>query len=104
MPRTTRSRTSRNVWPSRSISICLICLLTSVVPSGSEAHGDARAHGCRQRDRLDVVPLDPGRLDGADLLDEGVDVFFELVVGKTHLADAGVDVAALVGAVFDLAG
>src|SRR5262249_9066870 len=55
-------------------------------------------------DLLDVVALDAGRLDGANLLDEGRDVGRQLVFFKAQFADAGVDVATLVRAVLDLAG
>src|SRR5437763_6867989 len=116
----TRSRTPWNVLLSASISICLIFLLIGVFPLGPRGstnrgetesfppslhlHRDARAHGGADRDRLDEVALDAGRLGGADLIDEGVDVVGQLVLLEAHLADAGVDVAALVGAIFDLAG
>src|SRR5262249_28251904 len=65
---------------------------------------DAGRHGAGDGDRLDVVALDAGGLDGPHLLDEGGDVVHQLVVVEADLADAGVGVAALVGAVLDLAG
>src|SRR5438034_705064 len=95
---------SRTPWKfcfRESISICLICLLM-IMPLNS--HQDAGAHRRRHRDLLDIVALDAGRLDRADLLDEGRDVGRQLVLVKAKLADAGVDVAALVGAILDLAG
>ena len=50
------------------------------------------------------MALHGGRLHVLDLLDECRDVFDQLVLVEAHLADAGVDVAPLVSAVFDLAG
>src|SRR5262249_11201499 len=111
---TSMSRTPRKLSRRASISICLMTLLMvrgpwpggpQVPPAGvSQGDRDAGRHGPRQGDRLDVVPLDAGRLDGPDLLDEGGDVGRQPVVVEAHLADAGVDVTALVGAVFHLAG
>src|SRR5262245_131170 len=127
---TTISRTPSNVWRMASICICLMTLLMVValapvgnalrgVPVWPERHGgrslqgrfvvlhrdrDAGRHRRGEGDRLNVVALDAGRLDGADLVHERLDVGGELVLVETYLADAGVDVAALVGAVLDLAG
>src|SRR5262245_26310207 len=87
----TSSRTPSKVCFRASISICLICLLMVVRPSAPlHGHADARGHGAGHRDRLDVVALDAGRLDGLDLVDEGGDVGGQLVVVEAHLADAGV--------------
>src|SRR5437763_1087978 len=61
-------------------------------------------HRGRDRDGTDVVPLDGGGLGGSHLIDEGRGVFNELIFFEAHLADAGVDIAALVGAVLDLTG
>src|ERR1700722_19225098 len=109
--RTTRSRTPAKVPRSASISICLMTLLMTLgswlLVSGSvssHGHGHAGRHGGGQRDRSNIVALDAGRLDGADLLDEGGDVGRQLFFVEADLADTGVDVSALVGAVFDLAG
>src|SRR5205807_7923824 len=54
--------------------------------------------------RFYVMALHACRLDGADLVEEGVDVVGELVLVEAQLADAGVNIAALVGAELDLAG
>src|SRR5262245_51968820 len=67
------SRTISRVPPSvrlmSSISICLMTLLMAVFPA-SHGDGDARSHGPLDGDGLDVMALDAGRLDGADLVHE----------------------------------
>ncbi len=110
------SLTPSKVFRRASSSISLIFLLMVVSPP--QAHAMAIVGltqirlppGCpgvivaESTTAVDVVPLDAGRLGVPDLLDEDVDVVDQLVLVEAHLADAGVDVAALVGAVLDLAG
>src|SRR5437764_9982036 len=81
--RRTMSRTSPKVFFRSSICICLIALLMTVtllplagwrldrqrgqrVRGRLHRDGDARPHGRAERDGLDVVPLDAGRLGGTD--------------------------------------
>src|SRR5438874_1588295 len=120
MLRKTKSRTSPKVAFRASISICLMALLMSSAYRGSSpeesggsrpplaqrshAHGDAGCHGASQGDGSNVVSLDTRRLDRPNLFDESRDVGRQLVLVEAHLADAGMDVAALVGAIFHLAG
>src|SRR5579884_2077491 len=69
-------------------------------------HGDrdSRSHGSCNSDRLHIMAFNASRLGGADLLDERGDVGGQLVVVEADLADAGVNITALVGAILDLAG
>src|ERR1700730_15688449 len=78
-----------------------MCLLIS--STFLDAYGYPRAHGCRESNRLHVVSLHPGRLDAADLVHESHDILDELGLVKAQLADARVDVPALIGPVFNLA-
>src|SRR5207249_2919247 len=117
---TTMSRTSLNTVFKASICICLICLLMSVVscqlsvvscpafrngPRTTDrlnGYRDTRAHRRGDGNRLHVVTLDARRLGGLHLVHEGGDVVGQLVLLEAELANAGVDVAALVGAILDL--
>src|SRR5262249_36825343 len=73
-------------------------------PPRLHGHADAGRHGAGHGNRPHIVSLDAGWLDGLDLIDKSGDVGRQLVVVEAHLADAGVDVAALVRAVLDLTG
>src|SRR5581483_12358412 len=62
---------------------------------------DTRAHGRRHRDALDVAALGRRRLDPEDLVEPGLVVLDEGLLGEAGLADGHVDVAVAVGAVLD---
>src|SRR5579859_2564075 len=50
------------------------------------------------------MALDPSRLDATNLIHKYLDVLDQLGLVETHLAHASMNIAALVGAVFDFAG
>src|SRR6516225_8673879 len=100
MLKKTMSLTSLNVDFKASISICLICLLMCLALNSNQ---NPRAHGGRQGYRFDIVSLDARGLDRLDLVHERSNVGRQLVFLEAELADAGVDIASLIGAVFHLA-
>src|SRR5689334_15763022 len=65
---------------------------------------DPGAHGRGHRDRPDVLALGRGRLGADQLLDHGLVVLEQVLVGEGRLADGHVDDRGAVGAVLDLAG
>src|SRR4051794_2742994 len=105
----TRSRTPSKVFFMASISICLMTLLIGVPIPSSKSHRsrlhhqrNCRAHRRAQRDRLHEVAFDACWLGMADRIDEGSDIVRQLVFFEAQFTHAGVDVTALVGAIFDL--
>src|SRR5581483_1460939 len=68
-----------------------------------DSDGDARAHGGRQRNGFYVVAFDSRRLGRTDLIDERHDIGYEFIFVEAELADAGMDIPALVGPELDLA-
>src|SRR6185437_10287565 len=90
-------------WSINSSLTYLLIVQSNPIGLPSGLDPDARAHGGRDGDGADVSPLGGGRLDGPQVVQEGVDVLDELVFGEAQLADGGRDVAPLVVAELDLA-
>src|SRR5450755_1227376 len=107
----TRSRTPSKVFFIAASSICLIILLMSCPLSalsvlrleGLHHHRYARAHGRAQSDGLHIVAFYATRFGMANRVDEGGYIVGQLVFIEAHLADTGVHIATLVGAIFDFA-
>src|SRR5208283_3941803 len=70
----------------------------------SRRNPDARAHGRRDRDRLEVRSLGRGRLERSQVVQESIDILNQLLFAEADLAHGDGHVAPLVVAKFDLAG